>query len=89
MITRFLPTGRGHSHTVFDQHWQAQFRAIRDATGRTQTTAQELAEVTGRAARQSGAFSAAEAESVAQLVINDLFFQLRLSPNQPLRMPGT
>ena len=53
MITRFLPTGRGHAHTLFDQHWQAQFRAIRDATGRTQTTAQELAEVTGRAARQS------------------------------------
>lgn len=88
MITRFLPTGRGHAHTVFDQHWQAQFRAIHNATGRTTTTAQELAEVTARAARQSGAFLPDEAESMAQLVINDLFFQLRLAPSQPLRMPG-
>jgi len=88
MITRFLPTGRGHAHTLFDQHWQAQYRAIRSATGRTTTTAQELYEVTATAARQSGAFSPAEAQSVADLVMNDLFFQLRLSPTQTLRMPG-
>jgi hypothetical protein len=88
MITRFLPTGRGHAHTIFDQHWQAEFRQIRVATGRTTTTAQELFDVTERAARLSGAFSPAEAESMVQLIHEDLFVNLRLSPNQLLRMPG-
>ena len=88
MITKFLPTGKGHAHTVFDQYWQQEFRVIAQTTGRTTTTAQEVAEVVGRAARQSGAFSPAEAESISQLVIGDLFFQLGLSPNQVLRMPG-
>lgn len=89
MITRFLPTGRGHAHTLFDQHWQRQFREIRAQTGRTTITARELEEVTARAARQSGAFSSAEAESVVELIKNDLYFQLKLSPSQILRMPGT
>ena len=89
MITRLLPTGRGQSHTVFDQFWQAEFRQIRQVTGRTTTTAQELFEVTERAARQSGAFTPAEAESMVQLIYEDLYVNLRLSPNQPLRMPGT
>ena len=88
MITRFLPTGRGHPHTLFDQHWQAEFRRIHNQTGRRTTTAQELAEVTERAARQSGAFPPAEEESVVWLIHEDLFVQLGLSPNQVLRMPG-
>jgi hypothetical protein len=89
MITRLLPTGRGHSHTKFDQFWQAEFRQIRQVTGRTTTTAQELFEVTARAARQSGAFAPAEAESMVQLIQEDLYVNLALSPNQVLRMPGT
>lgn len=89
MITRLLPTGRGQSHTLFDQNWQAQFRQIQQATGRTTTTAQELADVVARAARQSGAFSPAEAESVVQLIHEDLFVNLGLSPTQALRIPGT
>jgi hypothetical protein len=89
MITRLLSTGRGHSHTIFDQFWQAEFRQIRQVTGRTTTTAQELFEVTARAARQSGAFTPAEAESMVQLIHEDLYVNLALSPNQVLRMPGT
>jgi hypothetical protein len=89
MITRYLWTGRGHPHTVFDQHWQQQFRQIRASTGRTTTTAQELRDVVARAARESGAFPVAEAESVVQLITEDLFVQLGLSPNQVLRMPGS
>ena len=88
MITRFLPTGKGHAHTVFDQAWQREFADIVRRTGRTTTTARELEEVVGRAARNSGAFSRAEGESVAQLIKNDLYFQLGLSPETPLRMPG-
>jgi len=88
MITRFLPTGRGHPHTVFDQAWQREYDAIFRQTGRTTTTAKELEEVVGRAARTSGAFSAAEGESVAQLIKNDLYFQLGLSSDTVLRMPG-
>jgi hypothetical protein len=88
MITRFLSTGRGHAHTVFDQFWQRECAALR-ATGRTTMTAQELHDMIGRAARQSGAFSPEVGESVAQLATNDLFIQLGMSPNQLLRIPGS
>jgi hypothetical protein len=88
MITRFLPTGKGHAHTVFDKAWQNEFALIHQQTGRTTTTAGELSDVVSRAAHNSGAFSPAEAESVSQLIINDLFFQLGLTPDTPLRMPG-
>lgn len=89
MITRILPTGRGHVHTMFDQSWQREFREIRRLTGRTTTTAREVSEVTARAARNSGAFSSAEAESMVDLIHEDLFVRLGLSPDQVLRMPGT
>jgi hypothetical protein len=89
MITRILPTGRGHAHTLFDAFWQREFKEITERTGRTTTTAQELYEVIARAARESGAFSRAEAESVVGLAYDDLFRQLGLLPNQELRMPGT
>ncbi|MBL4762411.1 MAG: hypothetical protein JKY93_06920, partial [Gammaproteobacteria bacterium] len=88
MITRFLATGRGHAHTLFDKDWQQQFREIKNSTGRSTTTAQELYEVTEKAARHSGAFSDAEAESMIQLIHEDLFVRLELSPQQALRMPG-
>jgi len=89
MITRIAPTGRGHTHTVFDQFWQRDYREIRRHTGRTTTTARELSEVIARAARESGAFSRAEAESMVGLIHEDLFVRLGLSPDQVLRMPGT
>ncbi|MBV9827936.1 MAG: hypothetical protein JO001_20075 [Alphaproteobacteria bacterium] len=88
MITRFLPTGKGHAHTLFDQAWQREFMWINRTTGRTTTTAAELDAVVTRAVKTSGAFSAAEAESIAQMIKNDLYFQLGLSPSTPLRMPG-
>jgi hypothetical protein len=88
MITRFLPTGRGQTHTVFDQAWQAEFREILNS-GRTTTTAQEVYDVVSRAAMNSGAFSPAEGRSISALVANDLFLQLRLSPTTQLRVPGS
>jgi tellurite resistance protein len=88
MITRFLPTGRGQTHTVFDQAWQAEFREILNS-GRTTTTAQEVYDVVSRAAMNSGAFSPAEGRSISALVANDLFLQLGLSPTTQLRVPGS
>jgi hypothetical protein len=87
-ITRILPTGRGHAHTVFDQAWQRGFEQIRRETGRTRTTAGEMYEVLARAARQSGAFSPAEAESMVAYIRDDIFVTHGLSETQDLPMPG-
>jgi hypothetical protein len=89
MITRLLPTGRGQKHTVFDQHWQAQFREIQQRTGRNWTTVAEVTEVVSRAARESGAFNPGEAESMSQLLHEDMKVQMGLSDSDVLRMPGT
>jgi len=89
MVTRLLPTGRGHAHTVFDQAWQREFRQIRATTGQSQITAREFAQVIERAARNSGAFSAAEAETVAAMIIDDLYFRLNLQPTSMVRIPGS
>jgi hypothetical protein len=89
MLTRLLPTGRGQPHTLFDQHWQRQFREIRSRTGRQVTTAQELYDVVTRALRESGAFSPEQAESLRLMFSDELFGRLRLTPDQQLRMPGT
>jgi hypothetical protein len=87
MITRILPTGKGHQHTLFDQFWQREFRAIRKATNRTETTAGELQAILERAARESGAFSPIEAESMIGLMHEDLYVQLGLTPGSALAMP--
>jgi Domain of unknown function (DUF4157) len=88
MITRFLPTGRGHQHTVFDQHWQAACRALIQS-GRTTMTAGELHQIVSQAATNSGAFTPAVGRSVAALVYNDLFFQMNLPSTFVLRIPGS
>jgi hypothetical protein len=88
MITRLLPTGRGHKHTLFDQHWQAQFREIRERTGRNWTTVEEVTKVVSKAARESGAFTAGEAESMVQLLHEDMKVQMGLLDTDVLRMPG-
>jgi Pre-toxin TG len=88
MITRLLPTGKGHTHTLFDQNWQREFAEISRQSGRTTTTAQELFDVVERAARKPGVFAPAEAESVVQLIHEDLFVRLNLNPDQVLRIPG-
>jgi hypothetical protein len=87
MISRLLPTGRGHVHTVFDGFWQADFRNIVRSSGRTTTTAIETFDVVSRAARR--AFPPAEAESVIQLLHEDMYVRLGLSPTSVLRIPGT
>jgi hypothetical protein len=89
MLTRLLPTGRGQPHTVFDQHWQRQFREIRSRTGRQFTTAQELYDVVSRSLTESGAFSPQQAESLRLMFSDELFGRLRLAPDTQLRMPGT
>lgn len=89
LFVRLLPTGRGHAHTVFDQHWQAAFRQIRQTTGRTTTTAREVYEVVTDALRNSGAFTPSEAEAYRLLLSEELFNRLGLLPTDPMRMPGT
>ncbi|WP_210206991.1 DUF4157 domain-containing protein [Methylobacterium currus] len=84
MVTRLLPTGKGHSHTLFDQFWQREFKAMSG----THTTVAEAEKVLMRAARQSGAFSPAEAESMAALIQNDFRFQLGLKDTDVVRIPG-
>ncbi|WP_238192474.1 eCIS core domain-containing protein [Methylobacterium frigidaeris] len=84
MVTRLLPTGKGHAHTLFDQFWQREFRAMSG----THTTVAEAEQVLVRAARESGAFSAAEAESMAALIRNDFRFQLDLKDTDVVRIPG-
>lgn len=89
LVARMMVTGKGHQHTVFDAHWQATFRQIRQATGRTTTTAQEVFDVVSDAMCNSGAFSPAEAETMVQLLRSELFLTHGLSPNSPMRMPGS
>ncbi len=84
MFTRLLPTGKGHPHTLFDQFWQREFSAMSG----TETTVAEAEQVLMRAARESGAFSAAEAESMALLIRNDFRFQLGLKDADVVRIPG-
>jgi hypothetical protein len=88
MLTRLLPTGQGHQHTLFDQHWQRQFSQIHAQTGRGHTTAGELYEVTTNALKNSGAFPPEQAESLRLMLSDELFGRLGLSAGTPLRMPG-
>lgn len=87
MITRILPTGKGHIHTVFDKYWENLFRQFRQR-GIERITAQQTFEVLARAARESGAFSREEAESMVGLIHDELFKHLGLSPNQIIGVPG-
>ena len=77
---------RIHSSTSIGRRNSAQFGVRLECTT---TTAQELDEVTAAGRRVSPAFPPDVAESMVDLIMNDLFFQLRLSPTRPLRMPGT
>lgn len=89
MVTRLLDTGRGRRHTVFDQHWQRSFRAIRDADPSATTVPAEVVyEVVRDAAFNSGAFSREEAMSTSALLYEQMFVTEGFDRDTPLRLPG-
>ena len=88
LFTRFMPSGKGHKHYQFDQHWQRSLRKISKETGKEAISVAELEQVMIDAIDKSGAFTPEEAVSMKELVKEDLYVQMKLSPDSMVLLPG-